>query len=476
MNVGTLFPIRPYLTLRGAAVLSFALYLLLGPVRQGQDVLAAVLGVGLLVLMGALLGTSVYLGFRLRSQLSAQLHAGQREITIDNWHTLPSATQSHLMSVEMEGMRIPPGYHLVIRPGFAPALQPGVLLVASSNASPQLNISFSAAFPHRGVWSLPAIDCTLRDNFGLTVFHWQFALNNALDLTVVPPFLPTTRAPIFTSGTREGDLITSTRDRQGDPFDIKPYHPADGMRKVVWKLYARRRELYSRHPEFASSPDGVTAMLVWAGPSEDQVCSEAVAYARQLAAMDIGILAICRDSQLQDIARTPSELLERCTRTSRTKGHPAAQAPGLAQQTLSVLFNVTELQRIVIFCSFAATHEAKELAFLNEIGALISAHGASPIFIAIGEPGIATSSHSGAALRLRGSKGSLAAFVRSLLFYPGSAQTVLHDSPSHAFVAICREKRWGLEILGSTEQRLERKRRSAHQSFGRSGSSAAFNS
>ncbi|RMD85406.1 MAG: DUF58 domain-containing protein [Candidatus Dadabacteria bacterium] len=86
--------------------------------------------------------------------------------------------------------------------------------------------------------------------------------------------------------------MISDKLRTGDPFDLKPYHPSDGMRKILWKIYAKTGELISRHPEKSMTPEGKVALYAIADRSGDPLCSIAYQYLKWVEDMEMEIYAL----------------------------------------------------------------------------------------------------------------------------------------------------------------------------------------
>jgi hypothetical protein len=136
--------------------------------------------------------------------------------------------------------------------------------------------------PHRGYWTLSHIDCVVQDSFGLSKFSWQFQLHPSLDIPIVPQDSQSKQIPIFTSDTTSGTEQIELQNRGGDLFDVKRYHPADGARRILWKVYAKSGELLSRHPEPSMRPEGTVSTLVLAGKNDDALCSLVLTYLQGL--------------------------------------------------------------------------------------------------------------------------------------------------------------------------------------------------
>jgi len=84
--------------------------------------------------------------------------------------------------------------------------------------------------------------------------------------------------PLVASSSEPGGEIIDNKNRLGDYYDLKPYHPSDGMSRVVWKILAKSGQLISRQPEPTSTPEGEVLMFLVARPSEDEIAGTALKY------------------------------------------------------------------------------------------------------------------------------------------------------------------------------------------------------
>jgi len=86
-------------------------------------------------------------------------------------------------------------------------------------------------------------------------------------------------------GMSGGDEISHhDGEPKGDRFDTRHYVPGDPIRFVLWKVFAKSRELIVRTPERAISPARQTMAYLVAGPDD-----EAAAGAARVA-VDVGVL------------------------------------------------------------------------------------------------------------------------------------------------------------------------------------------
>jgi hypothetical protein len=188
----------------------------------------------------------------------------------------------------------------------------------------------------------------------------------------------------LSSTQRPGDLVIDTLNRQGDPFDIKPYHPSDGLKKIVWKAFAKRGELLSRHPEASMTPEGYVVILVLAGPLDDDVCARALAYTRTLDELKLDIVVGCQGGRSYIPASTPEAaeelLIDAVWESARASLHE------LRADTMALLDHCRETTRgikvskVLIFCSGDRLSNAAEARTVGDLASWMSSQEISPVF------------------------------------------------------------------------------------------------
>ena len=101
-----------------------------------------------------------------------------------------------------------------------------------------------------------------------------------------------------------GDELTAQEERLGDYYDLKKYHPSDGAKKIVWKIYAKTKNLVSRHPEQSSSPSGEALVYCLAEKQDDETARRCLNYLEQIDNHDLQIAFDClgnRHGEANDI-------------------------------------------------------------------------------------------------------------------------------------------------------------------------------
>jgi hypothetical protein len=358
---------------RSLAILVFTLYLLLEPITLGADIVSAALAYGILALL-----------FITTIVLAIHYYLLKRGLSIEVLppHTAAVSNQEARLILRLSPLRIIPGCHLdlALEMEHAGASVPTVRI--SGFTTTEHRCLADIIFPHRGTWAVKGIRCTLIDALGLVRFSWSLPQSFALE--VLPPQTSDSKLPILSSTQRAGDLVLDTNNRNGDPYDIKPYHPSDGVKKIVWKAYAKRGELLSRHPEASMTPEGHVVIVVLAERTDDTTCSHALAYIRNLEKLALDIVVGCLGRKQRPVARTlataESLLVESTWDTA---------ALSLEQLQAEISSVVTEchaqhtgiaIAKILLFCSAEQAAGEGSRAALYDLGAWMEAQGIEPTF------------------------------------------------------------------------------------------------
>jgi uncharacterized protein (DUF58 family) len=236
-------------------------------------------------------------------------------------------------------------------------------------------------FPHRGQWQITSAQCEYCDILGLVRLAWSVPLD--VSLTVRPPEIHDTHYPVLSSSQRPGDLAVDTLNRQGDPFDIKRYHPSDGIKKIIWKAYAKRGELLSRHPEASMTPEGYVVILVLARPGDDQLASYAISYTRMLHELQLDLMLGCQGMKSLIPARTPEQALSLLVDAVWDADCSIDRLIGDASRLLEYCAksaSLSRLERLVIFCSRERFVDIKVIHELNTLCEWLTAKGITPVF------------------------------------------------------------------------------------------------
>ncbi len=88
---------------------------------------------------------------------------------------------------------------------------------------------------------------TVRDVLGFCRFSWRHTQTG--ELLALPQTSSIKTLPLLRSLTAEDGIPNPSGDPTGDRMEIRPYVPGDSVRNIMWKVYARNRQLNVRLPE-----------------------------------------------------------------------------------------------------------------------------------------------------------------------------------------------------------------------------------
>jgi uncharacterized protein (DUF58 family) len=277
----------PFLIVRPRTLLLIlvALALLIGPVGQQADIIAAVFCYALLAVLALVLLITVGVGALLRQKLRIQLSIAADTSPVPH-SGVAWGGRAYSLPLRIDGASIPPLWHLSLRLRVAPsplALSEHLLTGRWLGRS----IVEQITFPHRGVWKLESAEVRLSDQCALSADRWRIELGK--EIVVEPAPVEFSAVPVISSCQRAGDTLPDQRIREGERFDLKRYHPSDGMGKIAWKIYARSGELLARHPEASMTPEGQTVVFCLADREHDLCCAQALAYLRKLEQLGLDV-------------------------------------------------------------------------------------------------------------------------------------------------------------------------------------------
>lgn len=278
--LGVLWSWQP-LTFRGVLVVGFGTLAVRLFAIAEFDLVADVLGKSLL----ALCVLTVLFAFFFRLRLGSRIRVEPR---FDSEQAISKRPVAAGLILEQSG--IPPYFSVRVQRRF---LQPGVgsPVHVVRGAAPEDGKRYlldTILFPHRGLWELESIDFQLSDTLGLSRFTWRAP--NTAGIEVRAETIPIHPLPVVASSSRAGDELSQSRERSGDLFDIKAYDPSDGVKRILWKTFAKSGQLVVRRPEPAVIPEGELALYLVAGPDDDYVAGALQDYLRQLEQNQIVVL------------------------------------------------------------------------------------------------------------------------------------------------------------------------------------------
>jgi hypothetical protein len=416
---------RTPLTIRSVIFILFCAYLLLGPVPRSSDIVAAALACGLLALFLAIVVAAVLQALYVQRRLSLELYppdeaiiAGQPArsvVTFSPLWLLPGMVLECRLSCSHEGISIPT-----------------ISLFQGTPTSHRVAIDISA--PHRGNWDIHGVRCTVGDLTGFIRLSWTIPLDSSL--IVQPPQQPDTLLPLVSSTQRAGDLVTDAVHRLGDPFDIKPYHSSDGIKKIIWKAFAKRGELLSRHAEASMTPEGFVALFVLAQRSDDDVCGKALTYVRALTELQLDLLLSCEGHS----GRTPGHnvdtsqelLIDSVWDSMRSSSASVTVDLQALYDACSRTGVAVTLRKIVVFCSGTRMAALGGAELMQTISQWMEERQVEPVFF-VTEP----------SLRLDSNQSTWTRKARGILFEPIPATSLAASADGYQrFLSTCLSKQW----------------------------------
>jgi uncharacterized protein (DUF58 family) len=107
-------------------------------------------------------------------------------------------------------------------------------------------VSYQYTFPTRGLWRWEGF--LLSSSFPFELFQKRMAIDQEVEilvfpLPIAPPFLP------FLSTGSQGDQAQPLPGSEGDVFALREYRSQDDLRRVHWKLSAKKEQMIVRELE-----------------------------------------------------------------------------------------------------------------------------------------------------------------------------------------------------------------------------------
>lgn len=417
--------------LSGRSVVAFLLllYLLVGPVRKSTDIVSASLTYALIIVIMIAATIVVAHGVALKRYLAASIGTPEQPgVSGEVVRVFLALNGAKILPLFILDMRL-----LFERPGASPAL-----VRVSGFSESDRRVHLDLTFPHRGEWDIQGVECTLRDVTGLTRFSWTIPQQTAV--TIAPAPTHDSHLPVLSSTQRPGEMMIDIFNRQGEPFDIKSYHPSDGVKKIVWKAFAKRGELLSRHPEASMTPEGFVVILTIAGKEGDKACARVVAYAESLARLNLEIIASCEGANGRPAARSPEALRELLIDSvwdtlpeqgDHLQGDAASLLDYCAQLTPSL-----KVSKLLLFVSAERLAIPGQSRRIEDLAVWLSTQGITPVFCL---------SHPSESVDL--SSPSKLSKLSRLLVAPEIDETEANSARSyHTFLSSCLQRQWEVHV------------------------------
>ena len=318
-------------TVRGLIALAFSLFLLIEYAFPESDLMAAMLGEALLILCAATALIALLIRFRLGRRLKAEPHfaASMLSASAGGAGPLPmggAISQSAVPAgIVLTGSSVLSYFSLRLGRRFLRdgCVSPTHIVSGSEPKGAKRHLLDEVWFPHRGLWSLSGVSVELNDALGLTKFRWT--LPQFTEVEVSAKTLGIQPLPIVAASSQSGDQLSQSKERSGDLFDIKAYDPSDGAKRILWKTYAKSRQVVVRRPEPAIVPEGEVAAYLVANPLDDHVAGAMQGYLQQLRTQNIVVL-FGTDGFMADSPLVQTENLHQLAKDMETDSAKTAAA------------------------------------------------------------------------------------------------------------------------------------------------------
>ena len=269
------------ITLRGLYAIVLSVFALEIFALRQSDLIASILGGSIVML----------LLFAIICILVARVKLGKSlkvEVFFSRAH--PVSNSYVEAGIEIHNCSIPPLCRLTIQRIFENkgAIAPIHVVKGSSDSTNVRRLIDSVVFPHRGLWKVSGLKISIADALGFVSLEWTMPIQATIDVSAQD--VPIVALPVLATSSKSGDIINQASNRTGDLFDIKQYDPSDGVKKILWKTFAKTGSLVVRRPEPAVIPEGEIAVYLVAGAEDDHVAGALQSYLRQLENQDINVL------------------------------------------------------------------------------------------------------------------------------------------------------------------------------------------
>ena len=222
-------------------------------------------------------------------------------------------------------------------------------------------------FPHRGEWRCKEVVVNYRDP--LRIVNIASSAQLSCTITVYPRGDEIQNLPTFSSASRPGDSAPASELRTGDLFEMKQYDPAQGMRRILWRVFAKRGELMSRAPEAAVTPEGFTACFAILNELDDDLATKAIDYTARLESAGLTLAFSCTGNVAGTVTRAGE--VERATIAS-VWGPKATIVTSELNELVNASKAFGEVTQVVIFISTRNFNQNSERIFAAQLDLLAS--------------------------------------------------------------------------------------------------------
>lgn len=419
------------LSARSILVVLFCGYLLIGPIPNSSDIIAASLACGLLTTLAAifLITTFQYLYTKnlCNKKASQAIHfnppAGR----------LTSGESATCVLSMQADLKLFPGLAFQMKPvcKHSGIVLPTIRITKGKVANDP--IPFEITAPHRGNWEIGSIKCSIGDLTGFITYNWEVRVESSI--TVAPAAHPETLLPLISSTQRAGDTLNDTVHRLGDPFDIKPYHPSDGVKKIIWKAFAKSGELLSRHPEASMTPEGFVAIFVLAKPEDDLICAKALSYVESLKELNLDLALCCEGQKNRPVGHNYESscelLIDSCWDSAASDMNSIQADLQLLFDTCSSYGVAADLRKIAVFCEGSRLAQRDDSKVVEAVISWFDRNQIEPVFF-LTDPNISQIPTNSAWSNR----------IYSMFVEPETSRTNISRHLYENFLSTCLNKQW----------------------------------
>lgn len=377
------------ITPRSIIVIGFVCYLFISPIYREADIVASVLASSLIsILLTFCIATFLY-GRKFRRELDLQLFPPEMissSVTTNSSEVI--SNEPCTLVLRTSPLRIPPFYRLRISLElYSQDIYLREHQISGASDSERVLVQ-QVSFPHRGNWHIRNSTIELQDSLGFTSYLWTLTEEDiAARIRVAPPSENMSSVPILSSSDKTGDMLPDAKERKGDPYDLKAYHPSDGIRKILWKIFAKSGELIARHPEASMTPEGQVVVFCLANKFEDATCSAVMAYIKILEDINLEVFFGCEGMHTSHIATSGDAandlLIESVWATEESTSNSITENMKSLVQQFSASHHDAGLKRIVIFCSRRRLMTLEGVNSAMAVGDYLESIQAKPVFCLI---------------------------------------------------------------------------------------------
>ena len=114
---------------------------------------------------------------------------------------------------------------------------------------------------------------SVSDVLGFSHYNWR--QTQSITAKALPKIDAANRIPLLRSRTAEDGIPNPSGNPEGDRMEIRPYAPGDSVRDIMWKVYARNRQLNVRLPEKSVFHSNRTVAYLLSGEYDEAAAAAA---------------------------------------------------------------------------------------------------------------------------------------------------------------------------------------------------------